>query len=791
MPCALLLFLSAVFLSNLPAQTGSPGTAAPAIIDLSQFQPSEDALLQEALGFVQSKNHSRAIALFLDLLRYYPGGQHTEEALYRVARSYRDLGRFPEAREALSLLKQQTPALKGDWVEAALLLEGEMLGAEGKWKEALPFFQKAADSKIKEVRQRSDYLAVLAADNLGDLSLARKNLASLLKGDATDPNRVYANLKQGALLAQEGKNPEALLFLKQALETAKDDALKSEAAVRAGNLAYDTKNIRDAIGYYEVVRKTAAPEFWKKLANFGLVQSYFALADYKAVVQVFNEVRPAFPDQVRPQVFFLAAEANRLSGLKDGKAQALTLYDFVLKEFPKDPLAEPSLWARLLLFQGDKKAAKEFLFETARYLALYPESPRTYTVQLLRADATYEAGDYKTAAPMLEALIKNEAGLKSLKAESQAALFFRRAHAAFLLKDYKTASALFGRVVEAYPGQSLIPLALWFKGQAELSLNQSEAALKSWTALIALGSVFEQRDQLLWQSAQLAGSLKKYPEMEKNLLVFVNEFPKDKKLAEAHALLALARQEQGADADAAVFWARARELDQERYFVEATQQIIRIALEKSDLKTLQTEVEVYDAWRLKHGKVPEMALEVYEWLGQETMEKGNAEKAEPYLRRVLASSKDLPQRKRVQLRLAMLMSQLKNAGAAVREWQAYRVAFPEEANRSPVLEPLAEAQIGAADFESAQKLAEQILRQNPEGDYNARGRLLLGEVEFGKHNYKEAAKLFSAAALLVQDPQLTPRALSRAEKSYRLAGDNKKADELLLRLKKEYPDFKM
>jgi TolA-binding protein len=99
------------------------------------------------------------------------------------------------------------------------------------------------------------------------------------------------------------------------------------------------------------------------------------------------------------------------------------------------------------------------------------------------------------------------------------------------------------------------------------------------------------------------------------------------------------------------------------------------------------------------------------------------------------------------------------------------------------------AQIGAADFDAAKALAEQILRQNPEGEYNARGRLLLGEVEFGKHNYKEAAKLFSAVALLVQDPQLTPRALNRAEKAYRLAGEAKKADELLLRLKKEFPEF--
>jgi tetratricopeptide (TPR) repeat protein len=748
-------------------------------------------LYQEALGFVRAKNYSRGVALFLDLYRYYPEGKYGEEALYRVARAYHDLGRFPEARESLGWFKKQTLIRQGEWREAALLLEGEMWAAEGKWKEALPLFQEATGSSMAEVRQRSHYLVILAADHLGDLSLARNSLTALLQPDAGEPERAYAALKQGSLLIQEGRPTEALPYFKQVLESSSDNSLKAEAAVRAGNLVYEIKNYREAIGYYEVVRKTASPDFWKGLAHVGLIQSYFALPDYRAVVQVFNDVRPAFPDQVRSQMFFLAAEAYRLSELKEGKAQALALYDFILKEFPQDHLAEPSLWARLLLLRGDQKAAKDFLAETVRYLSLYPQSARTYTVQFLRADATYETGEYRIAAPMLEALIKNEAGFKLLKKESQAALLFRRGHTAYVLKEYQTAVDYFERVKAGSATPSMVSLALWLGGQSELSLNHPEAALKSWNTLIATAPDFEQRDRLLWQAGQLAGSQKKYGEMERILRLFVQEFPQDKRQAEAQALLALCRQEQNADRDAVVFWDRARQLDQERYFAEATQQIIRIRLEQGDWKALQTEVEAYDAWRMKHPQIPGLALEVYEWLGQEVMEKDKSEAAEPYLRRVLAVSQNGAQRKRVQLRLALLMSKLQRHGAAVREWQAYRSSFPEEANRSPVLEPLAQAQIGAADFSAAQALAEQILRQNPEGDYNARGRLLLGEVAFGQHNYKEAAKLFGAVALLTQDEYLTPLALTRAEKAYRLAGDDKKADELLLRLKKDYPAFRL
>ncbi|NJK92899.1 MAG: hypothetical protein HC904_14400 [Blastochloris sp.] len=339
--------------------------------------------------------------------------------------------------------------------------------------------------------------------------------------------------------------------------------------------------------------------------------------------------------------------------------------------------------------------------------------------------------------------------------------------------------------MKQFPQEPFSPLALWFKGQAELALGQHEEAWKSWSRLVELGSDFEQRRELLWQGALLAGNLKKYAEMERLLLLFVNEFSKDGLQAEAHALLAQARQEQGAETDAAAFWARARDLDPARYTLEATQQRIRIALSRADLKTLRAEVEIYDQWRLKHRDIPELSLEVMEWLGQQIMEQtAKAEEAEPYLRRVLASSKAATQRKRVQLRLALLMSQLKKHGAALREWQLYRVNFPEEANRSPVLEPLALAMIGAAEYDEAQKIAEQILRQNPEGTYNAKGRLLLGDIQMARRNPREAAKIFSAVSLLVDDLELTPLALARAEKAYRLSGDNAKADEFFITSKK-------
>ncbi|NJK92900.1 MAG: tetratricopeptide repeat protein [Blastochloris sp.] len=422
----------------------SPPEPAAEVLDLSQFKPSESVLLEEAMGFVRAGNPGRAITLFLDLLRYHPEGVHAEEVLYRVARCYRDLGRFPEAREALSLWQKKYP--QGLWSPAVQLLSGEMLAAEGKWKEALPLFQKSASSENKEIALRSDYLTVLAAENLRELGRAAPALTRLLAAGKDSPHYHYASLKQGTLLAEQGKGREALVFFKQVLGSGATEAAKAEAAVRAGQICHEAGEFRDAIAYYEVVRKTAAPDFWKKLAHFGLIQSHFSLPDYAATLKVFNEVRPEFPEQVRSQVFFLSAEAARLGGQRD---EALSLYEFILKEFPKTSLAEPSLWGRILLLQSEagktRKGRESLLAETARYLGLFPKGAWVYQVQLIRADLTYEAQDYKAAAPMLAALIRNESGFADLAKPVQAALLFRSAHAALLLKDYAAAGRGFDR----------------------------------------------------------------------------------------------------------------------------------------------------------------------------------------------------------------------------------------------------------------------------------------------------------------------------------------------------------
>lgn len=766
-----------------PAPAAPPSSTAPAVIDLSDLVPPEREMLDQAVAFQTQGEHARALLLLEDLLRVHPGAPSTEEALYRIALAYRQLGRMAEARRTLALRAERFPA--GAWTAPARLLEGELLALDGKWKEALPPLKEAAASTERSIALRAHHLLLLAADQLRDLPSARASIDFLAKPAKDNPHADLARLKQGTLAAAENKPAEAARAFQDVIARSPDSVLRAEAAVRAGNLAYAGSAWKEAVANYETARRTGAPGFWRNLAHLGLVQAHFAAGEHARALEIYREVRPDFPDNARARVLFLAAEAARLSGRAD---EALEAYAFFLKEFPNDPLAESAAWARLLLLRAGGRP--ELPGEAAAFLARHPRSERAFQAGLLRAEALAGRGDHAAAAPLFSTLLKDEAGLSALTPEARAGLLYRAAHSAWQNKTPAAVRPPLARLLRDHAESPLVPGALWLDGAAALAGGEKPAALASWTRLIDRHPQWQERPLLLWQAAQLAGNLGQPVDMARFLRLFLAENPRDARVPEGHFLLAGALSREGDGQDARPHWEAARTAQPAAYFATATQQLIRLALLRQDTAGLLALVDEYDAWRARNPKAPAVALEVYEWLGQQLAGGPRTTDAERCLRIVLAGSKDRAQRQRSQLRLAQLLSAQANHGAALKEWTAYRREFPEDANRSSVLEPLARAHLGAAQFDAATALAEQILRQNPEGEFNIRGRLLLGDIAMERRDFRGAAKIFTATALLVEDPVLTPRALASAERAHRRAGSAPEADAALLELKKRFPDYR-
>ena len=102
---------------------------------------------------------------------------------------------------------------------------------------------------------------------------------------------------------------------------------------------------------------------------------------------------------------------------------------------------------------------------------------------------------------------------------------------------------------------------------------------------------------------------------------------------------------------------------------------------------------------------------------------------------------------------------------------------------------LGAAKIGAHKPDEAQKIAEEIMKLQPEGRVNAEARLLLGDVQIERNNFDEAGKAFMGVALLYDDPAVTPRALQKAASAYQKAGKTDEAGRAAKQLHEKYPNF--
>jgi TolA-binding protein len=88
----------------------------------------------------------------------------------------------------------------------------------------------------------------------------------------------------------------------------------------------------------------------------------------------------------------------------------------------------------------------------------------------------------------------------------------------------------------------------------------------------------------------------------------------------------------------------------------------------------------------------------------------------------------------------------------------------------------------------AASMAEEAMLLQPEGSINAEARILSGDILMERKEYNSAAKAFMTAALLHDDPTLTPKALAKAAIAYQKAANPFEAQKALEELRKRFPN---
>ena len=330
-----------------------------------------------------------------------------------------------------------------------------------------------------------------------------------------------------------------------------------------------------------------------------------------------------------------------------------------------------------------------------------------------------------------------------------------------------------------------MPSALTQRALANQANKNYDAALEDLNTLLTKYPAAREREAALQQKALILGQKDDPKGMSDAFRQLLKEFPKSTVAAQANYYIGKAAFEAKDYKGALASLEAARQLNKEQYYNLATLRIVSSLFYLQDRAALSKEVDAFVATS-PDARIP---AEILEWLGLEYYNEKNYAAAAKYLT-LLGKVESLGNVKPdFWFYLADAETKQKNFAEAEAAYEKYLQVATDPAAKAKTLLALGAAKISSHKPDEAQKIAEEIMRLQPEGRVNAEARLLAGDVQVERGNFDEAGKAFMGVALLYDDPAITPRALQKAAFAYQKAGKKEEADRVAKQLREKYPDF--
>lgn len=747
-----------------PTEPGEEIRAAPA---MAGFDPATVAL-EQANGFYTRKMYDLAVQKYEEFLLLRPVGAERQAALFRMGESLRALDRKAEALSAYQRVLKEFNT--GDFVGPAAYRLGEAQYAAGNLAAAADSFGKAASYvRNPKLRLAAKFFEARSLDGSNRRLEALAAYREVAAQTQDNPYRERAMFDLAEADAQAGLTDSAFRQFKKLAESAQSDPVRVGAAVKAGLLAIDAKDFKEARLLLEQGTTNNDMPAWKSTAQAGLVRLEYEAENYEATARLAEQVLPKLPVESQPDVLLLAANAQRQLGKQ---AEALALYDQLTSKYSTSPAAQEAAFHRLvsLVAQKDERA----LSQIDQFLGTANNASEKAKASLLKAELLFSENRFAEAAPFYEKSLQAE-GTEKYRGDT----LYKLAWCQFQEKKYDQAIGTLTQFLTQFPRHQQAAAALAQRARAELETGQREGALVDFSEIISAHPQAAEREDAMLQQALLLGNLQRSAEMAAAFQRLLAEYPQSASAAQAHFWIGYAAFDAKKYHDAIPSLEAARKLDPDTYKERATLRLLLSYYYLEDQENAARETAT-----LGVEKIP---VEVREWLGRSAMTTGNFPRAVEFLR-PLAEAADASD----ELRTLLVQAQVKAGdyeGARNTLGKLLPHLHEPKAKASARL-LLAEALLGQGAGEEAKAQAEEALKLQPEGRLNAEARLVNGRALLAQGRHEDAARAFMAVALLYDEKDLSPQALFMAEQSYRKAGNTVDADHAREERLRRYPDFK-
>jgi TolA-binding protein len=765
-----------------PAYDEPPPPSDPPAQQSTETESPDRRQLDYANALFGRKLYDLAVPEYEKFLGQFPGAPGRASAYFYLGECYRALNRTPAARTSFQSVLDEHG--ESEFAGPAAYGVGEILFKEKNYSAALPLFHRsAAKSKEPALALSARYFEARCLENLNRKDEAANLYLQVVEAKNPNPYREDSRMAAGSILLANGRKAEALKQYEALANETGKAPLKAEATVRAGMIAVELQQaggkpdkamMEKAVSLLQKARTLPESGKWRGIAEVGLLRAHYQAGQHQQVVAEYKKGQAQIPEEVRPEMMLMAANSERHLG--NGK-EAEALYSEIIAKYPNRDETKEARYQRLINIYNTNPGA--LVAEVDAFLATNPTPERGDQAKLLKAEAFYKQGNFAEAAPLYEQLRASQLSPK-LRAESA----YKLGWCYIQLKDTPRIIEAFSYFLQAFPDNPQGPSALTQRSLAYQEAKNVDAAVADLTTLVAKYPNAKEREAALQQKALLLGQQENAKAMTEAFQQLLKEYPKTPVAAQAHYYIGKAAFE-AKDYKAAIpALDTSRKLNKEQYYAPATVRIISAHFYQKNRPALVTEVNSF----LASGSDVKVPGEILQWLGLEFYNEKNYAAAEKYLS-ALGAGENTNVKPDFWFYLADAQTKLGNHAGAEASYERYLQLSDDPAAKAKTLLALGATKIAAHKPDEAQKIAEEIMRLQPEGQVNAEARLLAGDVQIERGMFDEAGRAFMGVALLYDDPAITPRALQKAAEAYQKAGKTAEANRAIEQLRAKYPGF--
>ena len=741
-----------------------------------ETQATDPAKNQLAIadGLYIRKLYDLAVPEYEKYLGQYPSDPARPSAMYRLADCYGILGQEQPALNTYRMLIDEIGS--GEYVgSAAFRLASHELDRKS-YSDAASLYEKAfTNAKTPEVKLTARYYQAKCLELSNKRAEAKFAYEDVAKTPGKNPYRDAARLSLAYYALENNQRQQAFDLFQDLSRDAVKPVVKAEALTRAGILASDLKQKDTAAQLLRAAIALNTGGKWKQVAELELMKIEYEGDKFAQVLDSYATSSNSPGDETRPSVMLLVANSYRQLGKHQ---KALELYNQLIRIYPNSSEAYDARYQKLVSLDAMKDPS--LVQEVDSYLATGPGRERADKSKLLKAQALYQLNRYEPAARLYLELTNS-----SLADAYKADCYYAAGYAFLLLKDNQSAMHAFSGLINKYPKHKMASKALLKRALLYQEVKNFPAAVTDFNKIISDYPGSETETALLQKGLTL-GQQGDYPQMTATFRQLLKNYPATTGGAQAYYWIGWAAFEAKKYQDAVTPLIKARELNAEEF---AQKTSLRLMLCYQFLLKKAEAAREVDDFLKKDPDRASMVVDICRWLGTEYYNESKYDQAVKFLALTTKSVEPVKVDKTIWLMLAKSQRELKDYPDAIEAANHYLEGATEPADRSQGFLALGNAQLGAGQFDAAQKSAEQALVLQPEGRLNAEARMQLGDIELSRGNYENAARAYMSVAVLYEDAEVTPRALEHAYEAFQKAGNQPQATKTLSELKTRFPNY--